>query len=1033
MKKHLLLLLVFANAFMVSAWAQRTLTGTVTAEADGEPLPGVNVVVKGSTIGITTGIDGKYSLNAPDDASILVFSFIGMESKEVKIGQSDVIDVTLKANQMEVDEVVVTALGIKKEKKALGYSVQEIKGNDITKVRTTSVANALQGKVAGVNFSQSGSGLGGSTRITIRGASSLNDNNNPLWVVDGVPIDDSQQKNGANEWGGSDGAGAASQLNPEDIESISVLKGASASALYGSRAANGVILVTTKKGKAGKVKVSFNTNYTMEEVVDHYDFQDVYGQGNGNKYIATSKNSFGPKMEGQTIANWREGRSDYSMLSQTNRVKDFYNTGSSLTNNLSISGGNETATFRLSIMDSRNKGITPDHKLDRQSVDLSSGIKIAKSLKVTAKVNFIKEKVQNRPIMGGDGTMMQFVLMPRSIRLEDLNPGIDENGQQVLFGGASSTYLNPYYQIGYIVNEKTDRYRVISILNAEWEIAKGLSLSAKGGVDYYRDQEKAYGHQDNFGDGGSYTYNEKNFREVNVDALLKYSKQINEDWNMGLNIGASVMNRKREGVENKAKDLIVKGLYTLSNGNTIETNEIYSEREIQSVYGFGNVSYQNWAYVDFTARNDWSSTLPAKNNSFFYPSVGTSIVVSDMLDRWGKTLPEWVSFAKVRASWAQVGNDTDPYRLINTYKLKNSGIDNVIFADKSNNLPFSDLKPEEQTSKEIGLDFRLFDNRIGFDFSYYNTSTKNQILGIDIPSTSGYKSRWINAGEIQNKGMEFALSLVPIKSKDFTWNMNINWSKNKNKIIELSEENDIKRHELGGTRMVKVYAFAGGEYGEIWGKKFIRDEKTGKVLVNAKGLPYVSKKKEKIGSINPDWLGSVANTFTYKNLSLNILVDIKKGGDIISMTDAYGTSVGTGIRSLVGRENGMVVDGLVGTVSKGVYSTTGETNTKVIAAEEYWANVGGAYGVAEAFKYDAGFVKVREVSLAYQLPSRLLTKTPFSSIRASLVGRNLFYLYRDTPGTNPEGSNGRRDEQQAYELSSLPVTATFGFNLNFTF
>ncbi|TKG95814.1 SusC/RagA family TonB-linked outer membrane protein [Puteibacter caeruleilacunae] len=1031
MKQKLLLVFLLLNVVFAQAWAQQTITGTVTSKDDGEALPGVNVIVKGTTTGITTDLDGKYSLVVSDDATTLVFSFIGMTTQEVEIAGRTVVNVQMTAEALGVDEVVVTALGIKRDKKALGYAVQEVKGEALTEVRTTSVANALQGKVAGVNFSQSGSGLGGSTRVTIRGNSSLNDNNNPLWVVDGVPIDDSQQREGSGEWGGSDGAGAASQLNSEDIESISVLKGASAAALYGSRAANGVILVTTKKGKAGALKVNFNTNYTVEKVTDYYDFQNVYGQGNGGTYSPSSKTSFGPKMEGQMIDNWREGRSSYAMTPQTSRVEDFYRNGTNLTNNLAISGGSEKTTFRLSLMDSRNKGITPFHELNRQSADLNSGIVAWDKLKINAKVNFIKEKVKNRPYMGEYGTMMQFVFMPRSIRLEDLNPGLNEDGQQILYGGATSTYSNPYYQVQYGRNERTDRYRVISILSADWEINDMLTFSTKAGVDYYRDQDKEFGHQDNFGDGGSYKLAEKNFREVNVDALLKFNKQLNDDWTIGLNVGTSVMNTKKESVTNTAKNLIVKGLYTLGNGESVDTSEGYSEKEIQSVYGFGNIAYRNWAYLDFTARNDWSSTLPSDNRSFFYPSISASFVVSDMLKDWGKDLPVWISFAKVRASWAQVGNDTNPYRTRSTYSLKQNGTNETTYANKPDNLPFSDLKPEEQTSRELGFDIRLFNNRIGLDLAMYNTSTKNQILSIETPSTSGYKKRWINAGEIENKGIELALNIVPVKTENFNWDMTLNWSKNKNKIVELSKEYSIEKFGLGGTRLLDVYAIEGGEYGEIWGKKtFVRDEATGKVIVDENGMPYTSGGKRKVGSINPDWLGSISNRLTYKNFFMTMLIDIKKGGDLISMTDAHGTSVGTGLRSLDGREGGFVVDGLVGS-SDGTNS--GQQNTVKVDPESYWANIGGAYGVAEAFMYDAGFVKMRELSIGYSLPSSILNGTPFSSIKASLVGRNLFFIYRDTPGTNPEGSNGRKDEQQAYEISSLPVTSTFGFNLNFTF
>lgn len=1020
----------------------KEITGIVTDE-NGEPLTGVNVFDKTNpTKGVVTNIDGAYKIVVASDKTVLTFSFIGYSTQKISVTGTNQINVKLLPDMADLEEVVVTALGIKREKKALGYAVQEIKSEQLSSVKSTSVASALAGKLSGVQINQSGTGMTGSTRIVIRGASSLADNNTPLWVVDGIPIDDSQNYKGAGQWGGRDGAGAASQLDMENIETISVLKGASASALYGSRAANGVILVTTKRGKKGELKVNINSNASIDAITDYYEMQDMYGQGKNGVYNPDVKVSWGPKMTGQTIDNWRTGRDAYAMLPQ-DQIGNFYRNGTSFTNNVNISGGSDLATFRLSISDKRVKGITPENDLNRQSIDLTSVLKKNDKFDISAKFNVIREEVNNRPINGGDGTMSQFLGMPRNIRLQDLQPAIDNNGQQVLYGGATSSDRNPYFQVKYKDNVLDTRYRLISVINSNLKLAPYLTLSGKVGVDYYRDQQENQQWKD-FVDSssGAYTLREGHFREYNADVLLKFNKTFG-DFHLGLNAGSSIMSRTVDHLQSKVSGLYVDGLRSVVNGSTIVSENGITEKEIQSVFGFGSVSYKNFAFLDFTARNDWSSTLPADNNSYFYPSVSGSFLISEFLNSTGKTIPAWLTYAKLRGSIAQVGNDTFAYRTKNTFLILTNGTNGVSYGERPTQYPFSNIKPEIQTSKEIGIDLKFFNGRLGIDYTMYKTSTKNQIMPVAMTATSGYTSRLINAGEIDNTGIELAITGNLIKTNDFNWDITLNWGTNKNEIIELSKEYGVKKHQITDNYLLQVWAYEGGEFGEIHGKTYRRDQISGKILIDDKtGLPLYKNSKSKIGSINPDWTGSIYNSFSYKNLSLSILVDMKMGGDIVSFDDANAVANGTSILTANRPSEGLLIDGITvkrddsGNIMKdqdGNFLGTGTPNTKRVSAEQYWSHVGTGKGCTEQFIYDASYIKLREIALNYTLPKSLMDKTPIESARIGITARNLFYLYRDNENLNPEGTIGRNARQQAYTYSALPTTATFGFNLSLTF
>jgi outer membrane receptor protein involved in Fe transport len=552
-------------------------------------------------------------------------------------------------------------------------------------------------------------------------------------------------------------------------------------------------------------------------------------------------------------------------------------------------------------------------------------------------------------------------------------------------------------------------------VNASFELTDWLTIVGKTGMDYWQDHGGYYGLKSVSGTNPSRSVSEVQLREVNSDVMLRVNKTFN-DFSLNTNLGGAIMNRKYNSLGGSSGALVIYGFNNLSNGSSQTASEYETEKEIQSLFGNVQLGYKDYLFLDVTGRNDWSSTLPADNRSYFYPSISLSGLVSEVFE-----LPEDVDFLKLRASWAQVGNDTDPYRLSQVYDFsKLNG--NLIYASLPNTQPFYDLKPEETTSWEGGLDFRMFKNRVGLDFTYYNSNTTNQILTLAIPQSTGYTSKFINAGKISSKGMEVMLNLVPVQTKDWEWDLNLNWGINTTKCVELSD--DVKTHVLGSMRIGEVVVKEGEKFGDIMSRAFNRDA-DGKILVDDNGLPISSSDYVKIGNMLPDWTGAVNSRLSYKNLTLNVLVDIRSGGDILSVTDAFATQAGTSARTIAGRD-GMVVDGIV--------ASTGEQNTKEITGEQYWSYVGGSYGVGEAYIYNASYAKVREVSLGYNLPKSLLIKVSFlKAAKVSLVGRDLFYLVRHTPGTNPEGASNQQDWSQAFELNSLPSSYNIGFNVNLTF
>ncbi|MBQ8501948.1 MAG: SusC/RagA family TonB-linked outer membrane protein [Bacteroides sp.] len=998
--------------------------GTVLDEM-GEPVPGANIFVKGNTsVGTISDIDGMFSLNVPSKNAVLIVSFIGYKSAEVPVNGQANLRVTLEPEAEQLSEVVVTALGIKREKKALGYAMQEVKTDALQENKSLSVANMLQGKVAGVQISQSGGGMGGATRVVMRGLNSLSGNNQPLWVVDGVPINDGVQ-DAPTQYGGTDISGAASQINPEDIESISVLKGANAAALYGSRAQSGAIVITTKKGKQGQpLEIEYNGNLEFSTIYSPYEYQNVYGQGSNGVFSTSAQGSWGPKMEGQMVDHWRKtiyGDTNYdkvALLPQEDYIEQFYETGTMMTNSITATAGSEFLTGRVSFTDSRNDGITPNHSIDRQYYDMNTEFK-NKWLTVGAKINFMREKRKNSPGQGEYGLMKHLIYIPRGIRMVDLaTDNINSDNRVINWSGASDMYTNPYQQIMSVNGNTNVRNRLIGQMNAAVRFTDYLTLTGRVGIDWYQNNWKNGSLYLPHGSGTSnqYSSSRSSNQEFNADLILNFNKQFG-DFSVTANLGTSVYNVTYEGLTGSAGSMEIPGWLVMGNGDNRDVSESYSKKEIQSVFGNASVGWKSMLYLDVTGRNDWSSTLPAANRSYFYPSVSMSAIISEMVK-----LPEVIDYLKVRGSWAMVGNDTNPYQLAYVYSDFTSAVNGstVLEMKLPDTYPLRDLKPEETKSYEFGLDLRMFKNRLGVDFTYYNSTTTDQILTINTPATSGFTGKIINAGKMKSHGIELMITGTPIQTKDWQWDLSLNWGTNTTECVEL--DSSISRHTLGSTRICSVVVENGGKFGDIVATNAFKRDEAGNILVDEEGLPL--KETDKIiGNMLPDWTGSIGTTLRWKDVVFSALVDMRMGGDFISMTDNYATESGNSVRSLYGRD-GMVVDGIV--------ESTGQKNTKEVTAEQYWSHVGGSSGIAEEFMYDGTYVKLREMSLGWNLPKKWLQKTPLKAVKVSAVARDLFYFYKDAP-VSAESALSRSDYMQAFEFGSTPPTRTFGVSLNVKF
>lgn len=1022
-----------SEADFSDAQQAKKITGVVT-DSDGEPVIGATVLVQGTSVVTSTDIDGKFALNVPANGKVLVFSAIGYDNKEVLLTGSAVYNVVMSSTNYALDELVVTALGMKREKKALGYSVQDVKGSALIENRTSNIATSLNGKVAGMNISAT-SVPGGSNRIVIRGNNSISGNNMPLVVVDGVPFDNSQGVDdvNTNSWGTSysDQGDGLSMLNPDDVESISVLKGPSATALYGSRGGNGVILVTTKKGATGRTLVSFNSNFTFENVMTQPEFQNAYGQGTNGEFDLTSRNSWGPKM-GTVVTDWT-GQTR-PLTAKNNNFSDFMNTGTSATNSLDVSGSTESMNYRVGFSNSVRYGVIPNNKLTKNNVSVRAGGEIFKNLTVDAKLNYTYQKGQGRPELSASSFNPIFALIytPRSINLHELKGIFDENGKILDWYPTPLTIVNNPYATTNLTGNTDVTNRINGFVSLNYKLNDWLTAMARfGGDTYAKRADKRIRHGLINASGyntGRYTLGNYNFTEYNADFLVTAQKRelFNSKFSGQVSVGGNKMNRKYNSQYSVAEGLNIPELYTIQNGIIQRTTSYRSEKEVQSLYALGQISYDDYLFLDVTVRNDWSSTLPKDNRSFLYPSFSLSWSVLDMLDKMDVNVPSWLSFAKVRASYAEAGNDTDPYQLrsvLSTVSNMAGGLMGVAEPSAKTN---ADLKPENIKSTEFGADLRFFNNRLGLDVTYYTKRAYNQIISMPSSITSGYSTRYTNAGRVDNKGWELQLTGTPVATKDWNWDVFVNFAKNKSKVVELVE--GVSSITLARPMGQNCYVMAkvGEPYGQIYTNGFKYDE-NGNRLIGDDGKFIVDPTLRVSGNMNPDWTAGVGSNLRWKNLSFGFLIDIRKGGDIYLQSMMRLQANGQTKETVPGRaEYYATGQGIVG---KGVNVNTGQPNTVGLNPTAYW---GQFYGNIGNYIYDMTNVRLREVNISWTLPDRWFTNTVIRGIKVSAVGNNLFFIYNNLPGFDPECTYSTGNGQ-GVETAALPSTRTFGFNLNVTF
>ncbi|TLU88828.1 SusC/RagA family TonB-linked outer membrane protein [Dyadobacter sediminis] len=1020
-KRILLMVLLLLSVCSMHSYAQEmTVTGKVTEEAGGE-VAGVNVVVKGSSRGTTTNDKGEYSISV-EKGKILTFSFIGFNSKEVTVGSESIINVSLTPEATALNEVVVTALGIKREKKALGYAVSELKGEELVQARSTNMANTLVGKVAGLNITSTATGPGGSTRITLRGNGSIDNNNQPLIIIDGIPIDNSNL-GAAGMWGGGDRGDGISSLNPSEIESMSVLKGATAAALYGSRASNGAILVTTKGGKAGKgIGVEINSNITTDDllITKFKDFQYEYGMGrNGVKPTtreeAMSSSSFGAKLDGSSVIQYDGVSRPYSAVKDN--LTKFYKTGSTFNNSVALTGATENITYRLSLANMNNKGLIPDNTLDRQNYSLNVNGTLSKNLSILANVKYIKEKSHNRPRVSDSPGNANYTLvnMPTTLSVETMKQSmLDDRGYEQVWG--DNIYVDNAYFAATQFQQDDNKDRFIVSFEPRYNFTDWLYAKARVGFDkYFYNYTAITPTGTPYQPLGGFDKNVQSFSEVNSELLFGINRKLVGDLNLNMLIAGNLMKQVVKQDYISGSSFNIPFFYDITNINPASRNASYNyiEKRINSVYGSAEFSYKSYAYVTVTGRNDWFSTLAPGKNSLFYPSIAGSFVLSEAI-----RLPSVISYAKLRGSWAKAGGDTNPYRLSLYYGLSGAHIGSPLAQINGSTVPYAGLQPLRSYTYELGLENRLFNNRLGLDFTYYDRQTKDDIVAASISGTSGFTSVLLNVGQISNRGVELMLNYDLIKNKNFTWDISYNLGYNKSNVVFLGD--GLESIQVDNPRSQTAYVFqqVGQPFSLLKATSFVRDDQ-GRIVYNAQGLPLKGDLKPYGTGISPYTMGFTTN-FRYKGVGLSVLFDGRFGGHLYSGTNALATRYGLSKESLVGRETGVVGEGV---------NEEGEINTVSVPATQYYENL---YNFGEPFIYKSDFIKLRQVILDYSIPARVFGRSPFKGVSVSLVGRNLAILMKKTPNIDPESTYGNGNAQ-GYEFAGVPTTRSIGVNLNLKF
>jgi len=1027
-----------------------TITGKITDENQ-QGLPGVNILVKGTTVGTVTDIDGNYRINAPDDATTLVFSSVGYATEEVEINGQSVINLEMTPDIQALGEVVVTALGIEKDSKTLGYATSTVESEEFTVNRTPNIMNALQGKVAGVNISNLGTGPGGTSKIRIRGQSSISGQNNPLIVVNGIPIDNTNF--GTNPRGGdpnslgpngggltADGGDGLTSINPDDVESMTILKGAAAAALYGSRAKDGVIMITTKKrGEGEGIGVTYNLNYTNEQPLDFTDYQYEYGQGE-NGVRPTSPNptsgqwSFGEKFQPGMTQILFDGV-EVPYVPQFDRVDKFFRNGQNITNTISLSSNSEKGGFNLSLANLSSKGIVPNNKYERNTINLGFDYDLGRKLNVSGSINYSNEENTNPPNVAQQDNTIPVALynMANSMPLDLLDEKkYDENGNEFVYSRFRNR-TNPYFTLAEQF-QNIRRDRIFGNIALKYDITDWLFVQGRIGQDYWSRDFDANNYPtgqasrppapDGFVNG-RYTQESRRFREINADFLVSGYQEFG-DFGINLSVGGNQMYRRMDRNHVEVNDFVIRDLYTVQNGRVKDPTYSLSERGVNSLYGSAEVSYKSWLFLNGTFRNDWFSTLSEENRSISYPSISASYVFSESFD-----MPEWLTFGKLRAAYAEVGSDTDvpPYSDVLFY-----GVNANLFANPSGALqpvasingstvPNPNLRPMRAAEIEAGLELRMFDDRLGFDVAVYKKNTTDQIVQAQISDGSGFVNTLINSGESETRGVEMLVNVTPVRTPNFQWDFTFNGSYNKTEVLSLQtdsvgEEITVGRHVFNGF----LKHIVGEEMAQLAGFGYKRDAQ-GRQVFGDNGVALRTDDLITFGSALPTWVGGFTNTFNYRGINFSFLIDFKLGNMMMSGTNFNATRHGLHKMTLEGREGGVIGDGV---------NESGEVNTVAAEVQTYWEVV-RSQQLVEPIVYNGGYWKLRQITLGYDF-TRLLPADFFvKGVRLDFVANNVAVLKKWVPNIDPEIFGFTSDNLVGLESTGLPTTRGLGFNLNVKF
>ena len=1024
-RKMILMALWFVFFQATDLFAQeRLVTGTVTSVEDGMPLPGVNVIIKGTNTGTITNIDGEYSIEVPDTAT-LVFSSVGFRTTEVAVGNQEVVDVTMETDLQSLDEVVVTSFGIEQEKKSLGYAVQEINAEDLTQTHNPNIVSALQGQAAGVQTTNSGGAPGQSARIIIRGINSIDpaSDNQPLFVIDGVPVDNSTVESAGTPRGLSN---RAADLNPNNIESLNVLKGAAATALYGVRAANGAIIITTKKGKAGEVRINLDSSIGFEEVNQFPEIQDVYGQGFSGVY---DPDSFWP--------NWGPSMEEINQIDPSVEMHDIWRdameTGVQFDNNLSISGGSEKATFFASIGNLDHEGIIPFSDWGRTSAKLSGEVKLSDKFKFSGNVGYTVSGGNRVP---HDRFMERMVYWAPN---HDVRDYINEDGTMVSVG----TNTNPIYDARFSTYED-EVNRTLGNLRFTYSPFEWMDVTYLIGTDYYSDKRteitpgpKGIDGEAPLDSEGFISETRISSRDINSNLFLTFKKDWSEKFGTTLRVGNDVFERDYESVSTTGEDFVIPDFYDLSYTSRVSTSQDKRKRRLVGLYGDLMLSYDEMLFVNVTARNDWTSTLPIGNNSFFYPSVNLGFVFTEAIEP-----TDFLSFGKLRASWAQVGKDTDPYLIGQTYSSVGVPLAGQVRFTRFSQYGDPNLKPEETTAIEFGTDLRFFQNRLGLDFTWYKSNSKDQILRVPVSDATGYSVFVTNAGEIENSGVEFILRGTPVETEDFSWDVSLNVSNNQNEVVSIREgiEEIVVGSQFGyAGASVTMKLIEGEAYGNLFGRSYERYgadpnsiflQEGLPIVIGANGFPEINTSQLVLGNATPDWIGGLKNDFRYKGFDLSFLIDFRTGVEQYNQYDNFFSAFGIAEYTL-DRNDTRVFDGVL---------ADGSPNT-----QEVWLGQGvgpdgrdygaGFYrntyrGVSENFVQDASFIKLRNITLGYNFQESLLEQTFLRSARVSVAANNII-LYTPWDGFDPESfSAGAGGNAVGFTGLGYPGVQSVFFSIN---